>query len=187
MMEQLNKIFTIFSLLIVGIGYGQIKFSEKESGFSSESVLLEFDDNDENDENDENYKGLILPSVKSNDNNSVDGTLIFDINDNNIKAKVDGIWVSLTDKDPDTQIAIDVEVNDSEDIGKGVFIGDNENENELNINGALVLSSSDKAMVLPKIKNPHENVIRPYPGFICYDTESDMLALFDGAVWHYWK
>jgi len=177
----MNNFFTIIFSLVVGIGYGQIKFSEQDTGFSSASVLLEFDDNDEN------YKGLILPSVKSNDNNSVDGTLIFDTKDNNIKAKVEGEWISLTDKDSETEILVDFEDNNSEDLGTGVFIGDQENDEELKINGALVLSSKDKAMVLPKIYEPHVNVARPYPGFICYDTASNMLALFDGALWHYWE
>jgi len=177
----MNNLFLILFLLFVGSGYGQIKFSEENTGFSSESVLLEFDDNEKN------QKGLILPSVKSNDYNSVDGTLIFDTKDNNIKAKIEGDWISLTDKNPEIEIVINFEDNHFEDLGSGVFIGDNEEKDELEISGALILSSMDKAMVLPKIFEPHLIVVKPYPGFICYDTASNMLALFDGALWHYWK
>ena len=53
--------------------------------------------------------------------------------------------------------------------------------------GVLVLESSNKALVLPKIENPHLNVKSPYPGMMCYDTARKAMAVFDGIVWNYWK
>jgi hypothetical protein len=56
-----------------------------------------------------------------------------------------------------------------------------------NAKGVLVLESADKAMILPKITNPHTTVKNPYPGMMCYDLTSKSLAVFDGANWNYWK
>lgn len=47
--------------------------------------------------------------------------------------------------------------------------------------------STDKAMILPRIKAPHLNVKSPYPGMMCYDTETQSVALFDGRFWNYWR
>ena len=55
------------------------------------------------------------------------------------------------------------------------------------VDGVLVLESADKALVLPKISNPHLNVKSPYAGMMCYDTIRQALAIFDGTVWNYWK
>ncbi len=73
--------------------------------------------------------------------------------------------------------------NTSNDIGNGVIIGA-----ETSVaTGILVLESTDKAMILPKISNPHLTGKSPYTGMICYDTVSKTLAIFDGTNWNYWK
>lgn len=53
--------------------------------------------------------------------------------------------------------------------------------------GILVLSDSDKAMILPKVENPHINIINPTAGMLVYDTVSKQLAVFNGTVWTFWK
>jgi len=53
--------------------------------------------------------------------------------------------------------------------------------------GVLVMESSNKALILPKVATPHLNVKNPYPGMICYDTVSKTMAVFDGLKWSYWK
>ncbi|MNG09522.1 hypothetical protein D3C84_929420 [compost metagenome] len=53
--------------------------------------------------------------------------------------------------------------------------------------GVLVLESADKALVLPKVNNPHITVKSPYTGMMCYDLNKKAVAIFDGVVWNYWK
>lgn len=53
--------------------------------------------------------------------------------------------------------------------------------------GVLVLESTNRALVLPHVTNPHLTVKSPYPGMMCYDTVKKAVAVFDGTVWNYWK
>lgn len=69
------------------------------------------------------------------------------------------------------------------DNGRQTVIG----ARETAVAGVLVLESADKAMVLPRVASPHLNVKSPYPGMMCYDTDSKTLAVFDGTVWNYWR
>jgi len=53
--------------------------------------------------------------------------------------------------------------------------------------GVLELRANDKALVLPKVENPHLNVKSPVPGMMVYDSNSKSLAIFDGLKWNYWN
>ncbi len=53
--------------------------------------------------------------------------------------------------------------------------------------GILVLSDTNRAMVLPKMVSPHLNIKNPAPGMIAYDTSTKQLAVFNGTVWSFWK
>lgn len=54
-------------------------------------------------------------------------------------------------------------------------------------NGFFVLADTNKAMVLPKVADPHLNIINPEPGTMVYDTTSKLLAVYNGSVWTFWK
>lgn len=53
--------------------------------------------------------------------------------------------------------------------------------------GILVLSDTDKAMILPKMASPHLNIKNPEAGTMAYDTLTHQLAVFNGTVWTFWK
>jgi septal ring-binding cell division protein DamX len=53
--------------------------------------------------------------------------------------------------------------------------------------GILVLTDTNKAMVLPKVSSPHLNIISPSSGMMVYDTTAHQLAVFNGTVWSFWK
>jgi len=134
-----------------------------------------------------NTKGIILPAV---DNlNSVlattvavnNGTFLFDKSDNKVKMFEKNAWVSLSDVGSASLITANTS-NDT-DAQQGVIIGSETSSAK----GVLVLESPNKAMILPRIMNPHLTVKSPYPGMMCYDTVSRSLAVFDGSVWNYWK
>lgn len=156
---------------------GQIRFSEEGKEVSSPSVLLEFDDSATN------IKGLLLPTVTSLTETSVAGTLLYDLEDFNFKIRTQEQWEDLTP--PQRSISTYIELSEGSDKHEaaGMIIGDETDESI----GILVLATSDKAMVLPKITDPEMNVPYPYPGMICFDTTTKMLAMFDGNEWNYWE
>lgn len=127
-----------------------------------------------------NTKGIILPATSGPATGSlVNGTFIFDTTDNKVKVYENDIWKPLSDAGSSGAVV----VNNTAELGKGVVMG----QSSSTADGVLVLESPDKAMILPQIATPHLNVKNPYPGMICYDTTSKTLAVFDGAVWNYWK
>lgn len=134
-----------------------------------------------------NTKGIILPAVETRPNFNTwaqqeanNGTFVFEKSSKKVLMYQNRRWEELSD----TIGRIDqLPTNNSAEKGKGVIIGATTTQAK----GVLVLESDSKALILPHIKRPHENVRSPYPGMICYDTASNSLAVFDGAVWHYWK
>ena len=134
-----------------------------------------------------NYNGIILPAVDDTNNAlsatsaNNNGTFLFDKSDNKIKMYENNTWKDLTDAGDSSSILVNASAEAADQ--QGTIIGDKIS----NAKGVLVLESADKAMILPKVKDPHTTVVGPYPGMICYDTTSQTLALFDGKVWNYWK
>jgi hypothetical protein len=53
--------------------------------------------------------------------------------------------------------------------------------------GVLVLESTSKALVLPKVANAETGIKSPVVGTMVYDLYSKSLAIFDGAKWNFWK
>lgn len=124
-------------------------------------------------------KGIILPAVSSTGGITTNGSFVLDKNDQKIKMFENEIWVDLT-KIGNTSSLI---ANNGTQTGSGVIIG----AEASTASGVLVLESSNRALILPKISNPEINVKSPYPGMICYDTASKMMAVYDGTAWNYWK
>jgi hypothetical protein len=168
-------------LLTLGLCFGAIS-SHAQVAFGKDSVegsstLMDFESN-------ANFRGIILPSVEGEDNvvlgTENNGTFVYDKEDEIVKFwTASKGWTYLSDAG-DASLLVE---NESDEVGEGVIIGADISEAE----GVLVLESEDKAMILPHIFRPHETVKSPYPGMICFDTESLTLAVFDGENWNYWK
>ncbi|RXM53793.1 MULTISPECIES: hypothetical protein [unclassified Chryseobacterium] len=125
--------------------------------------------------------GIMLPIVETLPNDAVAGTILMDKNDKIVKMKDSSAWVELSDAGSINNATF----NTSTEVPgpNRVIIGNS----TTNAPGVLVLESTDKALILPKIADPHINVKSPYPGMICYDTVSKTMAVFDGLKWSYWK
>ncbi|MGM5630443.1 hypothetical protein O2K51_06025 [Apibacter raozihei] len=123
--------------------------------------------------------GIILPIVQTISDSTVNGTLLMSKLDKKLKVKQNDRWMDLSDPGSIDNVVF----SSSSDNGKGIIIGALSSSAE----GILVLESTDKALILPKVQDPHLNVKSPYPGMICYDTASKTIALFDGLKWNYWK
>lgn len=166
--DAMKKIITTLLLLTIGILSAQIAIGKETIDGDG---ILDFKAGTTN--------GIIIPLVSQLPLSPENGTLLLDKSDLKVKVFENNQWVSLSDEGA---LGNHIE-NTSDDIGKGVVIGAETSTTE----GVIVLESLDKALILPKIANPHENVKSPYPGMVCYDTASNALAVFDGKVWSYWK
>ncbi len=173
-MKKYYVAFTIFCTLC-GM---QAQVNIGDSTISSPSVSLEFG---------QGNKGIVLPWVTSKDDvvaaGVVDGTLIFDSSDKKVKLRSNNNWVDLT---IDTSGTVDVSLQNSktENASAKVVIGSN--GNTVTTPGILVLSDTNKAMILPKVADPHLNIVKPASGMMVYDTTAHRLAVFNGNVWTFW-
>ena len=129
-------------------------------------------------------KGIILPMVSTlptaNANNN--GTFVLDLNNGKIRIVENGAWRDLTKGNAAVNVT-NFPVNTSDDTGDGVIIGSTSSS----ASGVLVLESTDKGLMLPKVTNAHTDIKSPYPGLMCYDTTKAAVAIYDGTGWFYWK
>ncbi len=120
--------------------------------------------------------GIILPRVTTL--NGTAGTLAYDTADNKVKYN-NGSWIDLSIVSGTVDIT---EQNTFTDSGSETTIGTSSSQS-----GVLVLESSDKALILPKIASPEINVKTPEAGMICYDTVKKNLAIYNGQQWTFWS
>lgn len=167
----------VFIFLIVQKTKAQVAIGKQN--ITNSSVLLEF--GTEN-------KGIILPSVNTAPG-AAGGTFIF----NTTKKAVEvwegknngnlGDWTLLTDENQGVNHSFSNTGADVIPNPAGVIIGADNTAKP----GVLVLESTTKALVLPQVANPHQNIKGAIAGTMVYDTTADMLAVYDGANWSYWK
>lgn len=135
-------------------------------------------------------RGFILPYVEDKSAINVEGTIIYDAGDDfKVKYLSDGNWVNLSEDDgtADTIGAADltIQTGKTDQVTAKVAIGADADTDTTP--GILVLTDTDKAMVLPKVESPHLNIIDPAPGMMVYDTFKKQLAVYNGTVWSFWK
>lgn len=156
----------------------QAQIGISRSNVTNGSVSLEFGDTEN--------KGLLLPYVTDKNGITEKGTVIYDTNDYKVKYLQDtNTWFDLS---VDTTGVADLSIqgNDKvEYLGAKVSISTGSG-NEPTA-GILVLTDTNKAMVLPKVASPHLNIINPSAGMIVYDTTARQLAVYNGKVWSFWK
>lgn len=172
----MRNIISFFALLSILCVKSQIAIGK--SSVSNSSVSLEFAETEN--------RGLVLPYITDKSGITTLGALIFDITDNKVKyLKDNSTWFDLSVNTAGTA-NIGIQGNDKvEKLEAQTAIGTNASNNTTQ--GILVLTDSDKAMVLPKVASPHLNIINPSTGMIVYDTTKRQLAVYNGTVWSFWK
>ncbi len=166
------KIALLSALLLLAVGV-QAQIAIGKDNVEG-SALLDF-------ETAGNTRGIILPAVTTLPA-EVNGTFVFDTADRKVKVFENGTWKELSEAGNLNQLNM-THLNAASEDGEGTIIG----AATSTADGVLVLESPDKALVLPKIASPHLNVASPYPGMICYDTDAQAVAVFNGSQWYFWK
>lgn len=169
----MKKTFIILFSILATCAFSQVAIGKPT--VTNTSVSLEFGSES---------RGLLLPWVTSaaSVTGAVDGTIIYDITDKKVKYLKAGSWFDLSDRG-----AVDTTLQDSlteKSTAKAAIGKDGATDTTP---GILVLTDSDKAMILPKVASPHLNIINPSAGMLVYDTLAHQLAVFNGTVWSFWK
>jgi len=170
----MKKIMTAVVLLSAAGMKSQVAVGK--SSVTNSSVSLEF-------ANTEN-KGLILPYIENKGAISTNGTIIYDTTDHKVKYIRGGSWFDLS-VDTTGTANIAIQTTKTERTTAKTAIGTNAATDTTP--GVLVLTDTNKAMVLPKVVLPHLNIINPSAGMIVYDTVTKELAVYNGTAWSFWK
>lgn len=195
---NINKMKNIIKLTYFILPFtihAQVAIGKSSITNNNPSISLEFGDYVVN------GRGIIVPWVISAGDvaDAEKGTIIFDTSDKIMKYKKhDGTWFHLSKNEVTTvegNINYDTTgmVNTSfQDTYNGMVITENINaKTSIGIPtatpGILVLEDTDKAMVLPKVPNPHLNIVNPESGTMVFDTVNKQLAIYNGKVWSFWK
>lgn len=173
----MKKLTITVMLLLTVVLQAQIAIGKED--VSNSSVSLEFAETEN--------RGLILPYIEDYTGITEEGTIIYDIADHKVKYLKDGgVWQNLSEDDGTTAtigtVDLSIQSSKTEQLTAKTGIG-----NPTSTDGILVLEDSDKAMILPKVASPHENIINPAPGMMVYDTATKQLAVYNGTVWSFWK
>jgi len=168
----MKKTIILISLIAFATAYSQVTIG-KTILESASSSSLEF--GNEN-------RGMMLPWVTnaSSLQNTVNGTLVFDLSDKKVKSFQNNTWVDLSVNASgiaDSSLQDDLNDNSSAKTSIGT---------PTTTAGILVLEDNNKAMILPKVASPHLNIISPDAGMMVYDTVKKQLAVFNGSVWTFW-
>ena len=167
----MKNIFLRIALMSMGFSQAQVVISEVANAVpTNSSVLLEFGNLP---------KGIILPSA-SEATDAVGGTFLVNTTAKAVQYFDGTNWINLTY--PNMLVGNSFVGSSTTDVGEGVVIGATSSSKP----GVLVLESTTKALVLPKVANPHQNVLSPIAGTIVYDTTTDSLAVYDGKEWSFW-
>ena len=205
-----NKMFTLMCVAISSFAFSQVAIGKAAITKLSDNVTpnpgisLEFGTGN---------KGLVLPWVSTVSNQPVaynattgagyqgmqgtvvDGTIILDLSDKKVKYMRNGSWSSLTGAVPlvldgetvTSFSAIDSSLQDGKKEGTTAKAAIGTNGATDTTAGILVLTDTNKAMVLPKVAEPHLNIKNPAAGMLVYDTTNRQLAVYNGTVWSFWK
>ena len=166
----------LFSVL--GIKAQVIIDKDLNQNISSPSVLLEFGTSN---------KGLLLPWVTTTGGvtAAVPGTMVYNIAEKNVKYLKGGSgggWIDLSiETNGEVNTALQNPLTDA--ANATTIIG----SNSTSAPGILVLESATKALVLPKVADPHLNILYPEAGMMVYDTNKKIFAVYNGTVWTFWK
>ena len=170
----MKNIFLITLISISSISFAQVAIGK--TAVESTDASLDFATGN---------KGIILPWVTSEAavTGAVPGTMVYDLTDHKVKVKLNNGWRDLSIKAGAADASLQTDVTENTDAKVVYGTGGATNATP----GILVLSDTDKAMILPKMESPHLNIKNPAAGMMAYDTLKHQLVVFNGTDWTFWK
>ena len=168
-----NILITLLTIITISI---KSQVAIGKTGLTNSSVSLEFSDTEN--------KGIILPYIEDKSGITENGSVIYDNSDHKVKYLKDNSWFDLS---VDNTGKADISIQQSKTEIRTAKTGIGTNSDADTTDGILVLSDTDKAMILPKVASPHLNIMNPAPGMMVYDTTKKQLAVYNGTVWSFWK
>lgn len=170
------KKIVLSTILFLAVTTAKSQVAIGKTSVTNASVSLEFSDADN--------KGIILPYVEDKTSITENGSVIYDNSDHKVKYLKDNSWFDLS-VDTTGQSDLGIQQEKTELATAKTGIGAKSDADSTN--GILVLTDTDKAMILPRVASPHLNIISPAPGMMVYDTTKRQLAVYNGTVWSFWK
>ncbi len=171
-MKKLISIIIVFSAIVI-----KSQVAVGKQTVTNSSVSLEFAATEN--------RGLVLPYVTDKSAVSENGTILYDTTDHKVKYLKDtNTWFDLSVDNTGTADLTIQATDKTENSTAKTAIGTG---GAGTVDGILVLTDKDKAMILPKVASPHVNIISPAPGMMVYDTTKRQLAVYNGSVWSFWK
>ena len=177
----MKNILTLGFLIICTLHYSQVAIG-KASVSNTTSISLEFGNTA--------AKGLLLPWVTNATavTGAVPGTMIYDLNDKKVKyltydeSVASNVWFDLSvdgsgSADDSAQNTLNENPSAKTSIGT---------PKTPDVPGILVLEDDNKAMVLPLV-DKYSSIVNPSPGMMVFDTTNNMLCVFNGTNWSFWK
>lgn len=162
--------------LIIGFGLSSINYAQVSFGRSDArgASLIDFGKG--------NINGIVLP-YHYNTVSPVEGTFRVNLNNSKIQYYDGHNWIDLTE-----QGSINVEVNTNEEIASnnGIIITDKKDVTN-HPKGILVLESDHRTITLPHVDRPHQTIVDPPIGMMCYDSFNKVIAIFNGNNWSFYK
>lgn len=173
----MKKLLLPIAIILAVTGTVKSQVSIGKSIVTNTVVSLEFADTEN--------RGLILPYVETKTGITENGTIIYDITDHKVKyLKDSGTWTDLSVDNTGTANIL-IQTGKTESTTAKTAIGSAAATDPTP--GVLVLTDTNKAMILPKVMSPHLNIINPAPGMMAYDTVKKQIAVYNGTVWSFWK
>jgi len=169
------KKIILTTILFAAVTVAKSQVAIGKTAVTNPSVSLEFTDTEK--------KGLILPYIENKSAITENGSVIYDNSDHKVKYLKDNSWFDLS-VDTTGKSDITIQTPKTELSTAKTTIGTN---TTMDSNGILVLSDANKAMILPRVADPHLNIINPAAGMMVYDTNKKQLAVYNGTVWSFWK
>ena len=167
----MKTIITTLALIITAISFAQVAIGKATVDGDG---ILDFEN--------PTTKGILLPRVTSLNAASVPGTLYYDATAKKVKFKgATELDLSINEGNFDVTAERYNELTEEATLN-GTVLG----ANSSTAPGVLVLESTEKALILPKMAAPHTTIKDPEAGMIAYDTTKKMLCVFNGTEWAFW-
>ncbi|KAA0127108.1 hypothetical protein FY557_14055 [Chryseobacterium sp. SN22] len=175
---------TVKIFIIAFTGFSASAFSQVIMGDATgtatnkSSVLLEFANT--------NNKGIIVPYVRTLPASPTQGTILLDaVNATQARMRYynGSSWIDMSGQNGNIASIMATQPSAAESVNEKVIIG----ATASSANGAVVLESANRAMVLPIVTDVN-NIPSPSPGMMVYvnKTGAKRLAVYNGERWSFW-